>query len=289
MKDSSLISPFIDQTTNESSNKIIKEILTSSFEVSRIIDNSKVKENIQIKSIILGNSSVGKTSILFRLFNNRFLKNDEILNNYEFNNLNIQINESKIELSFVDIPSKNTFDGLMGKSSTSCEFFILVYSIDDEDSFNNLNYWMKEIKKLYKEKNPIILLLGNKLDMEKERKISKNQGKIFYDDNDIDFFEEVSAKNGNNIDEIFNKCFVKIYKNYQILKKKGKQIKSSSEMSFEMSSNIDDKIFNVKKKNTCCDRLTIILILIDVFLFLILVLLLIKYGIFIFAYLFNFI
>ena len=60
-------------------------------------------------------------------------------------------------------------------------------------------------------------------------------------------------------------------------------------MSFEMSSNIDDKIFNVKKKNTCCDRLTIILILIDVFLFLILVLLLIKYGIFIFAYLFNFI
>ena len=189
----------------------------------------------------------------------------------------------------MDIPSKNTFDGLMGKSSTSCEFFILVYSIDDEDSFNNLNYWMKEIKKLYKEKNPIILLLGNKLDMEKERKISKNQGKIFYDDNDIDFFEEVSAKNGNNIDEIFNKCFVKIYKKYQILKEKGKQIKSSSEMSFEMSSNIDDKIFNVKKKNTCCDRLTIILILIDVFLFLILVLLLIKYGIFIFAYLFNFI
>ena len=86
MKDDSLHESLLDKKTDvKTSNRIIQEISTSSYNVSRLIDNSKIKETIQIKSIILGNSSVGKTSILFRLYNNRFLKNDEIPNNYEFN------------------------------------------------------------------------------------------------------------------------------------------------------------------------------------------------------------
>jgi len=289
MKDSNLIDPLLDKKNNgKSSNLIIQEIATSSYNVSRIIDNSKIKETIQIKSIILGNSSVGKTSILFRLYNERFLKNDEIANNYEFNNINVQIKETKIDISFVDIPSKNIFDGVMEKNSISCELFILVYSIDDENSFNYLNYWMKEIKRFYNEKNPIILLLGNKIDNIQERKIDKNQAEKFCEDNDIDLFEEVSAKNGDNIEEIFNKCFIKIYKNYYTIKNKSKMpIKSSSEMAFEMSKSIIGKKDFIKQNDSCCSRLIIILIIIDSFLLVILVLLIIKYGLFVFAYIFN--
>ena len=289
MKDDSLHESLLDKKTDvKTSNRIIQEISTSSYNVSRLIDNSKIKETIQIKSIILGNSSVGKTSILFRLYNNRFLKNDEISNNYEFNNINIQIKETKIEISFVDIPSKNTFDEFMGKNALSCELFILVYSIDDEESFNNLNYWKKEIKKYLNEKNRIILLLGNKLDNIEERKVSKNQAKKFSDDNDIDFFEEISAKNGDNIEKIFNDCFIKIYKNYYKLKNKSKApIKSSSEMAFEVSKSLIPNLIPIKANNPCFGKLRNILIIIDLFLLLILVLLIVKYGFFAFAYLFN--
>ena len=289
MKDDSLHESLLDKKTDvKTSNRIIQEISTSSYNVSRLIDNSKIKETIQIKSIILGNSSVGKTSILFRLYNNRFLKNDEISNNYEFNNINIQIKETKIEISFVDIPSKNTFDEFMGKNALSCELFILVYSIDDEESFNNLNYWMKEIKKYISEKNPIILLLGNKLDNIEERKVSTNQAKKFSNDNDIDFFEEISAKNGDNIDKIFNECFIKIYKNYYKVKNKSNgPIKTSSEMAFEVSKSLNPNSILIKANNSCFNKLRNILIITDLFLLLILVLLIVKYGFFAFAYLFN--
>ena len=289
MKDDSLHESLLDKKTDvKTSNRIIQEISTSSYNVSRLIDNSKIKETIQIKSIILGNSSVGKTSILFRLYNNRFLNNDEISNNYEFNNINIQIKETKIEISFVDIPSKNTFDEFMGKNALSCELFILVYSIDDEESFNNLNYWKNEIKKYFNEKNPIILLLGNKLDNIEERKVSTNQAKKFSNDNDIDFFEEISAKNGDNIDKIFNECFIKIYKNYYKVKNKSNgPIKTSSEMAFEVSKSLNPNSILIKANNSCFNKLRNILIITDLFLLLILVLLIVKYGFFAFAYLFN--
>ena len=289
MKDDSLHESLLDKKTDvKTSNRIIQEISTSSYNVSRLIDNSKIKETIQIKSIILGHSSVGKTSILFRLYNNRFLKNDEIPNNYEFNNINIQIKETKIEISFVDIPSKNTFDEFMGKNALSCELFILVYSIDDEESFNNLNYWKNEIKKYFNEKNPIILLLGNKLDNIEERKVSTNQAKKFSNDNDIDFFEEISAKNGDNIDKIFNECFIKIYKNYYKVKNKSNgKIKSSSEMAFEVSKSLNPNSIPIKANNSCFNKLRNILIITDLFLLLMLVLLIVKYGFLAFAYLFN--
>ena len=289
MKDDSLHESLLDKKTDvKTSNRIIQEISTSSYNVSRLIDNSKIKETIQIKSIILGNSSVGKTSILFRLYNNRFLKNDEISNNYEFNNINIQIKETKIEISFVDIPSKNTFDEFMGKNALSCELFILVYSIDDEESFNNLNYWKNEIKKYFNEKNPIILLLGNKLDNIEERKVSTNQAKKFSNDNDIDFFEEISAKNGDNIDKIFNECFIKIYKNYYKVKNElNVAIINSSEMAFEVSKSLNPNIISIKANNSCFRKLRNILIITDLFLLLMLVLLIVKYGFLAFAYLFN--
>ena len=292
MKDDSLHESLLDKKTDvKTSNRIIQEISTSSYNVSRLIDNSKIKETIQIKSIILGNSSVGKTSILFRLYNNRFLNNDEISNNYEFNNINIQIKETKIEISFVDIPSKNTFDEFMGKNALSCELFILVYSIDDEESFNNLNYWKNEIKKYFNEKNPIILLLGNKLDNIEERKVSTNQAKKFSNDNDIDFFEEISAKNGDNIDKIFNECFIKIYKNYYKVKKKLNKLDvafiSSSEMAFEVSKSLNPNIISIKANNSYFRKLRNILIITDPFLLSMLVLLIVKYGFLAFAYLFN--
>lgn len=292
MKDDSLHESLLDKKTDvKTSNRIIQEISTSSYNVSRLIDNSKIKETIQIKSIILGNSSVGKTSILFRLYNNQFLKNDEISNNYEFNNIKIQIQETKIEISFVDIPSKNTFDAVMGKNALSCELFILVYSIDDEESFNNLNYWKNEIKKYFNEKNPIILLLGNKLDNIEERKVSTNQAKKFSNDNDIDFFEEISAKNGDNIDKIFNECFIKIYKNYYKVKKKLNKLDvafiSSSEMAFEVSKSLNPNVISIKANNSCFRKLRNILIITDLFLLLMLVLLIVKYGFLAFAYLFN--
>ena len=145
--------PLNDSNDNLEINSLIQKISTTPFDISMNIDeNIKYNETLNSKAIILGNSSVGKTSILFRLLKNRFPEKYE-LNEFKFDTIKFQIriNElnitSKIELNIIDIPSKNKYDEFMEKNSSSCEIFIFVYSIDDLESFENINYWINEAKK----------------------------------------------------------------------------------------------------------------------------------------------
>ena len=60
--------------------------------------------------------------------------------------------------------------------------------------------------------------MGNKFDNQEKREVNTNESEKFKEDNQFDFFEEVSAKNGTNINNIFKKIIQQIYKNNEILK-----------------------------------------------------------------------
>ena len=177
--------PLNDSNDNLEINSLIQKISTTPFDISMNIDeNIKYNETLNSKAIILGNSSVGKTSILFRLLKNRFPEKYE-LNEFKFDTIKFQIriNElnitSKIELNIIDIPSKNKYDEFMEKNSSSCEIFIFVYSIDDLESFENINYWINEAKKILNGRNAVFLLLGNKIDENEKRKVLNGQSDEF--------------------------------------------------------------------------------------------------------------
>ena len=138
--------PLNDSNDNLEINSLIQKISTTPFDISMNIDeNIKYNETLNSKAIILGNSSVGKTSILFRLLKNRFPEKYE-LNEFKFDTIKFQIRinalniTSKIELNIIDIPSKNKYDEFMEKNSSSCEIFIFVYSIDDLESFEDIKF-----------------------------------------------------------------------------------------------------------------------------------------------------
>ena len=241
--------PLNDSNDNLEINSLIQKISTTPFDISMNIDeNIKYNETLNSKAIILGNSSVGKTSILFRLLKNRFPEKYE-LNEFKFDTIKFQIriNElnitSKIELNIIDIPSKNKYDEFMEKNSSSCEIFIFVYSIDDLESFENINYWINEAKNILNGRNAVFLLLGNKIDENEKRKVLNGQSDEF--DEKVDFNEEVSAKNGDNINEVFQKCFVKFYRNHLKVnyKKFIENITSNSDLELNLNS---------KKKCCCC-------------------------------------
>ena len=78
---------------------------------------------------------------------------------------------------------------------------MLVYDITDHDSFDCLNNWLIEIEK-NASKNIIKILVGNKCDMENERKVSYEQGKDFAAQFKMQFFE-TSAKESKNVEEAF--------------------------------------------------------------------------------------
>jgi small GTP-binding protein len=88
--------------------------------------------------------------------------------------------------------NKNLFQRVQG--------IILMYDISFEKSFTNLDKWMTVIKQLA-DGIPLILI-GNKIDLENLRKVSKERGEQFANDNNIDFFES-SGKSGENVEESF--------------------------------------------------------------------------------------
>ena len=240
---------------NEEINKKKREILTKNYNV--IINNeneidTKDKVNLPIKAIIIGDSLVGKTSIIYWLLHNQFIDEYQISHSFNMEKMSFIIEKTNIELTIIDIPGNGQFDDLLQKNINGCKVLIFVYSIDKKNTFESLNNLLSKIN----ETKILKCLLGNKLDKldnENKREVTKNEAEQFIEDKCFDFFQEVSAKNGTNIIEIFKKIIEKIYKNNELLKIGNEEI-LSSDINYvaNNSLNIDDINNNNKKGRNCC-------------------------------------
>ena len=242
---------------NEEINKKKREILTKNYNV--IINNeneidTKDKVNLPIKAIIIGDSLVGKTSIIYWLLHNQFIDEYQISHSFNMEKMSFIIEKTNIELTIIDIPGNGQFDDLLQKNINGCKVLIFVYSIDKKNTFESLNNLLSKIN----ETKILKCLLGNKLDKldnENKREVTKNEAEQFIEDKCFDFFQEVSAKNGTNIIEIFKKIIEKIYKNNELLKI-GNEESLSSDINFVANNSLDiDDINNnnnKKGRNCCC-------------------------------------
>ena len=118
----------------------------------------------------------------------------------------------------------------------------MVYDVTDADSFENIKNWMIEIEKFANE-NVCILIVGNKADMNEQRKVSFAQGSDLAKHYKVPFIE-VSAKTGKNVDETFLLISKEVYGKQQTTSKKGKTSKGAETKILTVS--IDEK------KANCC-------------------------------------
>ena len=100
-----------------------------------------------------------------------------------------------------DTAGQERFKNIISSYYRGAQGIILVYDITDLDSFNNLNSWLVEIEK-NASKNAYKILIGNKSDLENERKVQFSQGEEFAKQYGMKFFE-TSAKNSINVIEAF--------------------------------------------------------------------------------------
>lgn len=89
---------------------------------------------------------------------------------------------------------------------------LLVYSIDDLESFLSIRYWLNEVTSKSRGSDPLIGMVGNKIDLESNRAVTLQMAKEFASNNLIseDLVFEVSAKNGTNLQRMFNDIAVKL-------------------------------------------------------------------------------
>ena len=122
---------------------------------------------------------------------------------------------------------------------------ILVYSVDDLKSYNNLKIWLNDIKSFSGE-NIKIILVGNKMDINNDKiKITKEMGYAFYQENKLNNFFESSAKTGYNINNIFIQAAKILYEDYYNTKE---EIDNNDKIVIEDNN----KVFQTCNNNICC-------------------------------------
>ena len=155
-----------------------------------------------IKTIIIGDSSVGKSCILYRFINNKY--NPYICStiSVEHKIITIDYEQKKVKLAIWDIDGKGKFTNILKTFNKDLQVVILVFDLTNKESFNNIDLWIDRIKN-EDINNYIFIVVGNKSDLKKKIKITNEEIIKKIINLQLDGYFECSAKNNDSIQEIF--------------------------------------------------------------------------------------
>ena len=163
-----------------------------------------------LKFIIIGDSAVGKSNMLLRYIHDRFNEDFHSTIGVEFGAKNIQIDGKVFRIQIWDTAGQETFRSITRAYYKNSVCAFVVYDISNRATFDNIKSWVEDCKRL-SPKTVLMVLVGNKIDLEERREVSYNEGSIFAQKNGMLFFE-CSAKTGNNVEQIFMESTREIYK-----------------------------------------------------------------------------
>eukprot|EP01091_Cochliopodium_minus_P018754 TRINITY_DN7687_c0_g1_i1.p1 TRINITY_DN7687_c0_g1~~TRINITY_DN7687_c0_g1_i1.p1 ORF type:complete len:177 (-),score=26.81 TRINITY_DN7687_c0_g1_i1:99-629(-) len=154
------------------------------------------------KMAILGDSNVGKTSIAIRFVKNEYYPSLDGTIGASFLTKSVTIGEETAKLQIWDTAGQERYRSLTPMYYRGALAALVVFDVSNLDSFKRCKEWINELKEDPSCKDILIVLVGNKCDIEK-RVISKEQAEVFANEENIAYFD-TSAKDNINIDLAFN-------------------------------------------------------------------------------------
>eukprot|EP01136_Pigoraptor_vietnamica_P000724 Opistho-1_new@26396 len=153
------------------------------------------------KLLLIGDSGVGKTCVLFRFsddaFNSTFISTIGI----DFKIRTIDLDGKKIKLQIWDTAGQERFRTITTAYYRGAMGILLVYDITQDKTFDNIKNWIRNIEQ-HAAEDVEKMILGNKCDMEDKRMVTKDRGQKLADEYGIKFLE-TSAKANINVEEAF--------------------------------------------------------------------------------------
>ena len=193
-----------DKKNKEENNNNInyKNLLSSEITNVEILNSEQKHFDLTFKTILVGNSGVGKSCLSLKATQGIFREDFTSTLGSEFFTFNLKINDTIIKLQIWDTCGQEIYRSLISGFYRNSSLAIIVYSVTDEQSFNDVDKWLKHVK-LNNSPEIKIFLIGNKTDNIEERKVSSEQGIKCKEENGFDCFMETSAKTGFNSKELF--------------------------------------------------------------------------------------
>jgi Ras-related protein Rab-1A len=190
------------------------------------------------KILIIGDSGVGKSSLLLRFSDDTFTESYISTIGVDFKINHIEIDGKQIKLQIWDTAGQERFRTITSSYYRGAHGIIIVYDVTDAESFENIKEWLDEVNR-YSYKDVIKILVGNKCDKEDKRVISTFSGEEYAQLKNIDFIE-TSAKDSHNVNEIF----------YRIAEK----IKKSMKENMKENIRLSDKPQKIKTKEIIMNK-----------------------------------
>ena len=173
--------------------------------------------NRTCKLVVLGDSGVGKTTIVHQFTEGEFRADFKATIGVDFSSKTIEIGEDSVDLNIWDTAGEERFHSVGVAFYRGVEAVILVYDITQKETLDHLQKWKEE---LYinsgiptSEEIPMIIF-GNKADLEDQRQVSREAAEGYASSNMLDYIE-TSAFSGQNIGDVFDRVAHKLFNDAQ--------------------------------------------------------------------------
>ena len=172
--------------------------------------NEKMRSIRSRKVVMVGEASVGKTSIIGKLQYDAFDPHYQATIGIDFvPRVMHPTPDVSVKLQVWDTAGQERFRSLIPSYLRDQAASVVVYDVSNRASFEQVHSWVEKVKA--EKDKPLIFLVGNKKDLENERKVSSDEGKTMAEKNGCHFME-VSAKTGAGVTELFNEIALEIQK-----------------------------------------------------------------------------
>ncbi|KAI0077989.1 ras-domain-containing protein [Panus rudis PR-1116 ss-1] len=165
---------------------------------------------VNVKLLLIGNSSVGKSSLLLRFSDQQWLPEDEASATIgvDFRVHKMDVKGKKVKLSIWDTAGQERFRTITSSYYRGAQGIILVYDVANRESFDALPRWYSELE-TYVSPSVVKIIVGNKVDKEFSRQVTYSEGQQFAQRMNS-LFIEASAKTAVGVREAFEEVVAKI-------------------------------------------------------------------------------
>ena len=197
--------------------------------------------DIIFKILLVGDASVGKTSLMLKFVDNHFENSYSSTIGLDYQTKIYNYKGYNIKLQIWDTAGQERFHSITSNFFHNADGILFIYDITNRNSFEGIKNWMKESEEIDNSLQKI--LLGNKCDLNDSRDVQKEEVEKFCNENNIDLFE-TSAKDNINLEEAFKRIIELVFKT-----KEAQNLLKNKDLSSSLI--IND---NIKKNNNakCC-------------------------------------
>ncbi|TNN02218.1 hypothetical protein fugu_009705 [Takifugu bimaculatus] len=166
--------------------------------------------NFVFKVVLIGESGVGKSNLLSRYTKNEFNHDSRTTIGVEFSTRTVELNGFTIKAQIWDTAGLERYRAITSAYYRGAVGALLVYDITKHLTYDSMERWLKELYE-HAEANIVVMLVGNKTDLELERSVATEEARGFAENHKLLFLES-SALESTNVEAAFNNVLMEIQK-----------------------------------------------------------------------------